>query len=136
MWVASWYSFAEITELAIAQTQRRNGVLSLLLAAPAGAPLLSAVDGPVSVEIMALARQFLRTHRWADLVASYNPRCLVVLAVDSDAASAKLFAERLQQALEGDEPVKVGVATLPEDGVTLPELMAAAEASLAQVAPG
>ena len=136
MWFTSWDSFAEITQLTIAQTQRRNGVLSLLLAAPAGAPLLSAVDGPVSVEILALARQFLRTHRWTDLVASYNPRCLVVLAVDTDAAGAKLFAERLQHALESEESVKVGVATLPEDGATLPELMATAEASLAQAAPG
>lgn len=135
MWIDRWESFTDFAQMTVAQAGRRGGTLSLLLVAPAGEAPAEPLGGSVQGEMAALAPEVLRTLRWSDPATSYNPQCLAMLAVDTGTNGALRVAERIRR-MPGGKELAIGIAAFPQDGSTLPELMARAGAALAQASAG
>ena len=139
--VYSWNTFSDFMEVAIAQARRRDVSMSLLLSAPDGASLTAAPRGEDDRKTRALAANLLRTIRGGDMVGVYEPPVFAIFAHDALQPGATRLAERLHEAVAshgGSQTeriamtVSIGVATLPQDGWTFPELLSRAEAALAE----
>lgn len=139
--VLSWEAFIVFASAATAHARRRKASLALMLVTLDPQPSFPAFAGPEleAAALHGLATVLLRTIRSADVVAHYGPRSFAVLAQDAQQAGAWRLAERVQAALPeqigslgADAPytVSIGIATLPEAGTTVPELLCHAEEAL------
>lgn len=134
----SWEAFASFATVALAQAKRREGAVSLLIVGSDPLPALS-IPGGLSLEataLLVLASALLRVIRGGDLVGRHGPTTFALLAHDAPAAGAARLAERIHDATpkalsspRGPLPltISVGIATMPEAGTTLPELLHQAE---------
>lgn len=143
--VLSWEAFIVFASAATAHARRRRGSLALILVTLDPLPALPAFAGAQLEEaaLHGLATVLLRTIRSADVVAHYGPRSFAVLAQDAQQAGAWRLAERVQAALPDQigglgagapYTISIGIATLPEAGTTVPELLCHAEEALSEAA--
>ncbi|MGI8549465.1 MAG: diguanylate cyclase domain-containing protein [Dehalococcoidia bacterium] len=133
-----WDAFVSFATATVAQTKRRDGSLGFLLVAP---DLSQDNGGQEELASRALAETLLRTIRVGDMVGRRERQTFAVLAQDALQAGAWRLAERIKEAVpqhlsgsNGDAPLTVsqGIATLPQAGTTVNELVTNAAEALAE----
>jgi diguanylate cyclase (GGDEF)-like protein len=134
----SWEAFAAFATVSLARASRQDGQASLLIVGPDPLPTMTTAAG-LSLEataLLVLASAVLRIVRGGDIVGRYGPATFAILAQDASMAGAARLAERIQAAVptsisspHGAVPlsVSVGIASIPQAGTTLPELLRQAE---------
>lgn len=141
----TWEAFAAFATLTISQSRRRGGASSLLLVGldqPRGLDE-DGSDAAAFEEAAALSVSgaLQKTLRGGDMLGRHSARSFVILAQDAQQAGAARLTERLRAALPDDVAigtrsfpvtVSMGVATQPDVGQTLPELLGNAEEALIQ----
>lgn len=139
--VFSWEAFSAFAGLTVSHTARREGSLSLLLLALdlSMDRMAPSTDTFEHDALRAAGAVLLRTARSGDIVGRHGPASFAVVAQDAQHAGVLRLAERIQSAL--GEHLKlvdpalrfgasIGVASLPQAGRTLPELLELAEDAL------
>jgi diguanylate cyclase (GGDEF)-like protein len=139
--VFSWEAFSAYAALAVSQTARRDGSLSLLLVlldlptdlvVPRASGFEADAVRTASVALPQVARA-------GDVVGRRGSASFAVIAQDAQQAGAVRLAERIQATLAERfkllDPsqrlnVSIGLASLPQAGRTLPDLLASAEEAL------
>lgn len=137
----SWEAFSAFATLTAAHTMRREGSLSLLvLALDVSRDIMQRFDpGLEEVAVRIAAGVLMHTSRAGDMVGRHGPSSFAILAQDAQQAGAMRLAERIHASLPdqmtvGSQSVRltasVGIASLPQAGGTLPELLQVAENAL------
>ncbi|MGI8553293.1 MAG: diguanylate cyclase domain-containing protein [Dehalococcoidia bacterium] len=139
--IFSWDSFLPFAGLITSQTKRRRGSLSLLLLSLNQSTDLEGSSG-LGLEETALrlvAASLVQTIRDGDMVARYGTRAFVILAQDAQQAGAARMGERIRATLpvhltsqNGPIPLGIGlgIATLPQNGTAVEELIASAQGQM------
>jgi len=139
--VFSWEAFSAFAGLTVSHTARREGSLSLLLLALDLAldRMALRVDSFESDALRSAGAVLLRIARAGDILGRHGPASFAVLAQDAQQAGALRLAERIQAALAEQlklvDPslrfsASIGVASLPQAGRVLPDLLESAEDAL------